>query len=69
MKTSIQQLAQVGWRPIAVLLANTVFLAVFAGALLARLNHRLPVNAPSTCSACLAICSCICRNMFFDCSR
>ena len=31
-----QQLAQVGWRPIAVLLANTVFLAVFAGALLAR---------------------------------
>ena len=36
VKTSIQQLAQVGWRPIAVLLANTVFLAVFAGALLAR---------------------------------
>ena len=31
VKTSIQQLAQVGWRPIAVLLANTVFLAVFAG--------------------------------------
>ena len=36
VKTSIQQLAQVGWRPIAVLLANTVFLAVLAGALLAR---------------------------------
>ena len=76
VKTSIQQLAQVGWRPIAVLLANTVFLAVFAGTMLARLTraiacraHRFPVNAPSTCSACLAICSCICRNMFFDCSR
>ena len=35
VKTSIQQLAQVGWRPIAVLLANTVFLAVFAGTMLA----------------------------------
>ncbi|MDO5625085.1 MAG: putative sulfate exporter family transporter [Pseudomonadota bacterium] len=33
-RTSVQQLAQVGWRPTAILVANTVFLVVLVGGML-----------------------------------